>query len=251
MIDLKTEEEIKVMAEGGHILSEVLWEVLDSAKPGVSEVELDKLAERLILKKGGEPGFKKVEDYPNSTCISVNDVVVHGLPTKYVLAEGDVLGVDCGVFYKGFHTDMAQTIRVGSKLNDEIDKFLEVGEKAMYEGIKMAKPGNRVGHVSKAVQDIVEKEAGYSIVRTLVGHGVGRELHEEPHVPGFLKGSIEKTPELKEGMTITVEVIYNMGKHDVVLDKDRWTIRSKDRSISGLFERSLAITSKGPLILTK
>jgi methionyl aminopeptidase len=252
MIDYKTEDEIKIMAEGGHILSSVLWEVLGNAKPGVSEVELDKLAEELIIKKGGEPGFKKVENYPNATCISVNDVVVHGLPTKYVLAEGDVLGVDCGVFYKGFHTDMAHTIRVSldKSSNPEIDRFLEVGERAMYEGIKMAKPGNRVGHISKAVQDIVEKEAGYSIVRTLVGHGVGRELHEDPHIPGFLRGQISKTPKLEPGMTITVEVIYNMGKHDVVLDKDKWTIRSKDKSISGLFERSLAVTSKGPLILT-
>jgi methionyl aminopeptidase len=176
MIDYKTEDEIKIMAEGGHILSSVLWEVLGNAKPGVSEVELDKLAEELIIKKGGEPGFKKVENYPNATCISVNDVVVHGLPTKYVLAEGDVLGVDCGVFYKGFHTDMAHTIRVSldKSSNPEIDRFLEVGERAMYEGIKMAKPGNRVGHISKAVQDIVEKEAGYSIGGSWCRKGTSR-----------------------------------------------------------------------------
>ena len=178
MIDIKTREEIEIMAHGGHILSEVLWEVLGNAKPGVSEIELDKLAEELILKKGGEVGFKKVDNSPNAICVSTNDVVVHGLPTEYILKEGDVLGIDCGVFYKGFHTDMAQTIRVGDSKDEKIDKFLEVGERAMFEGIKAAKAGNRVGHISKVVQDIVEKEAGYSIVRTLVGHGVGRELHE-------------------------------------------------------------------------
>lgn len=250
MIDIKTKEEVENMAQGGHILSEVLWEVLENAKPGVSEIELDRLAEELIFKKGGEVGFKKVDNYPNAICVSTNDVVVHGLPTKYILKEGDVLGIDCGVFYKGFHTDMAQTVRVGSLKDEKIDRFLEVGEKAMYEGIKMAKAGNRVGHISKRVQDIVEKEAGYSIVRTLVGHGVGRELHEEPHIPGFLKGSIDKTPELKNGMTITVEVIYNMGKPEVFLAEDKWTIKSKDSSIAGLFERSIAIEGEEARILT-
>lgn len=250
MIDIKTKEEIELMAEGGHILSEVLWEVLDNAKPGISEIELDKLAEELILKKGGEVGFKKVDNYPNAICVSVNDIVVHGLPTKYILKEGDVLGIDCGVFYKGFHTDMAQTIKIGNSKDEKIDKFLEVGEKAMNEGIKVAKAGKRVGHISKIVQEIVEKKAGYSIVRTLVGHGVGRQLHEDPHIPGFLKGPIEKTPELKIGMTITVEVIYNMGKHEVFLAEDKWTIKSKDKTIAGLFERSIAINDGEALILT-
>lgn len=250
MIDIKTKDEIEIMAQGGHILSEVLWEVLGNAKPGISEIELDKLAEELILKKGGEVGFKKVDNYPNAICVSTNDVVVHGLPTRYILKEGDVLGIDCGVFYKGFHTDMAQTIRVGDSKDEKVDKFLEVGERAMFEGIKAAKAGNRVGHISKVVQDIVEKEAGYSIVRTLVGHGVGRQLHEDPHVPGFLKGGVENTPELKVGMTITVEVIYNMGNHEVTLAEDRWTIKSKDATMSGLFERSIVIREGEAQILT-
>lgn len=256
MINLKTKEEIEIMRTGGKILSEVLFEVLEHAKVGVSELELDQLAEKLILKKGGEPGFKKVDGYKHTICISTNDVVVHGIPTAYKLKEGDVVGIDCGVYYKGFHTDAAHTVRVQkskvkSQKFDEIDNFLQTGERAMWEGIKVAKFGNRVGDISKAIQGIVEGQ-GYSVVRSLIGHGVGRELHEDPEVPGFLDGSILKTPLLKVGMTIAVEVIYNMGKSDVVYSgSDGWTIKSKDGSLSGLFERTIAIISNGSLMLTK
>ena len=256
---VKTEKEIEVMRTGGKILAEVLKEVLDHAKVGVSEIELDQLAEKLILEKGAEPGFKKVDGYKHTICISTNDVVVHGVPTDYKLKEGDVVGMDCGVYYKGLHTDMAQTLRVStqnSKLKtqnyDKVDKFLKTGERAMWEGIKMAKLGNRIGHISKAIQDIVEKEGGYSIVRSLIGHGVGRQLHEEPEVPGFLDEPILKTPLLKIGMTIAIEVIYNMGKSEVVYSNgDGWTIKTKDGSLSGLFERTIAITDKGTIVLTK
>lgn len=255
MINLKTKEEIEIMRIGGGILADVLFEVLRNVKVGVSELELDQLAEKLILEKGGEPGFKKVEGYRHTICISTNDVVVHGIPTNYKLKAGDIVGIDCGVYYKGFHTDMAQTIRVkdeGLKTNgDEVNKFLQIGEKAMWGGIKAAKLGNRVGDISKVIQDIVE-EQGYSVVRSLIGHGVGRELHEDPGVPGFLDGSILRTPLLKEGMTIAVEVIYNMGKSDVAYSgTDGWTIKSKDGSLSGLFERSIVITKQGPKVLTE
>ncbi|KKQ37111.1 MAG: Methionine aminopeptidase, partial [Candidatus Levybacteria bacterium GW2011_GWC2_37_7] len=210
MIDLKTKQEIEIMKTGGKILADVLFEVLKNIKIGVSEIELDQLAEKLILEKGGEPGFKKVEGYKHAICISTNDVVVHGIPTNYKLKEGDVVGIDCGVYYKGFHTDMAQTVRIKDKglriKEDEIDEFLKIGEKAMWEGIKAAKAGQRVGDISKAIQGIVEGQ-GYSVVKSLVGHGVGRELHEEPEVPGFLDGSILETSLLKEGMTIAIEVI--------------------------------------------
>ncbi len=253
MIHIKTEKEIQIMAEGGKILSDVLWEVLRNAKPGVSEIELDKLAEELIVKRGGEPGFKKVTGYNNTICVSTNDVVVHGIPTEYKLKEGDVLGIDCGVYYKGFHTDMSETIRIQNLQlkvqKDDIDKFLEIGKEALDEGIKQAVADNRIGHISKVIQDIVEGQ-GYSVVRSLVGHGVGRKLHEEPEVPGFLQGKIEETPILKNGMTIAIEVIYNMGKSEVAIDSDNWTIRSKDKSISGVFERTLAIANTEPLILT-
>ncbi len=255
MINIKTEEQIKIMTVSGHILAETLFEVLKHAKPGVSEIELDKLADKLIVEKGGEPGFKKINGYHHATCISTNDVVVHGIPSEYKLKEGDVIGIDCGVYYKGFHTDMSETIRVQSLefrvQNDEVDKFLQTGKKALEEGIKAAKLGNYVGDISKAIQDIVEG-GGYSIVRSLVGHGVGRDLHEEPEVPGYLFGNINKTPALKEGMVIAVEVIYNMGKNEVVLaNNDGWTIKTKDGSFSGVFERTIAITEKGTVILTK
>lgn len=257
MIKIKTKEEIKKMAESGRILSETLWEVLKHVKPGVSEIELDALAEKLIREKGGEPGFQKVPGYKHATCISTNDVVVHGVPSKYKLKAGDIIGIDCGVYYKGFHTDMSETVRVKSQIpnpkiqNDEVDRFLEAGKKALEVGIKKAQLGNHVGDISKAIQDIVEAGGGYSVVRTLVGHGVGRELHEEPEVPGYVQGKIEKSPELVEGMVIAIEVIYNMRGPDVVLaNSDGWTLKTEDGSLAGLFERTVAITKTGPQVLT-
>lgn len=252
MIHYKSKEEIEIMKTGGKMLSEVLWEVMDAVKPGVTEAELDKLAEKLIREKGGFPGFKKVRGYKYSICASTNDVVVHGIPGGRKLKAGDVIGVDCGVFYKGFHTDMSESRRVPGHdaKHDEIDTFLEVGKHALEEAIKLAVIGNHVGHISKKIQDIVEKQHAYSIVRSLIGHGVGKELHEAPEVPGYLADPIEKTPPLKEGMTIAIEVIYNMGSHDVVLDTDGWTIRTADGKVAGLYERTVAITKDGPLLLT-
>jgi methionyl aminopeptidase len=256
MIYLKTKQEIETMKISGKILAEVLFEVMKNIRVGISELELDQLAEKLILEKGGEPGFKKVEGYKHTICISTNDVVVHGIPTNYKLKEGDKVGIDCGVYYKGFHTDMAQTAMVkGEKLNakysSDIDRFLKTGEKAMWEGIRAARLDNRIGDISKTIQNVVE-EQGYSVVRSLIGHGVGKELHEDPEVPGYLEGSILRTPLLKEGMTIAIEVIYNMGESDVVYsNSDGWTIKTKDGSLSGLFERSVAITREGIIVLTK
>lgn len=255
MIHIKTPEQLKIMQHGGHILSDVLMEVMDLIRPGITELELDKIAEELIRKRGGEPGFKRVEGYHHTICMSTNDAVVHGIPGSYKIQKGDVVGVDCGVYYKGFHTDMAETILVSSqklkvKSQKSVERFLGVGRQALEAGIKQAVVGNRVGHISKAIQDIVEKQNGYSVVRSLIGHGVGKDLHEEPEVPGYLVGKIEKTPLLKEGMTIAIEVIYNMGSKQVMLDRDGWTIRSADGSLSGLFERTVAITKSGPLMIT-
>ena len=255
MINIKTKEEIEKMREGGAILSKVLREVLNSIKPGVSEIEIDQLAEKLIFQNGAEPGFKKVPGYNYSICVSTNDVVVHGIPTEYKFKEGDVVGIDCGVFYKGFHTDMAETIVVNSEKlkveSLEIDRFLETGKKALNAGIKNAIAGNRIGHISQAIEEIVVG-SGYSVVKTLVGHGVGRELHEDPEVPGYLATRLEKTPVLKAGMTIAVEVIYNMGADEVMYKgDDNWTIATGDESLAGLFERTIAITDGQPLILTQ
>jgi methionyl aminopeptidase len=250
MINIKTDQEIKIMKKGGQMLSETMWELVKFIKPGVTELEIDKLAQKLILEKGGEPGFKKVQGYKYTVCLSTNDACVHGIPTPYKFKSGDVVGIDCGVYYKGFHTDMSETVRVTSQKLDEIDKFLKVGKEALKLGINQAIVGNRVGHISKAIQDIVEAQNGYSVVRSLVGHGVGRELHEEPEVPGYVQGKIEKSPLLKEGMVIAVEVIYNYGEPDLILDDDGWTLRTRDGSLSGLFERTVAITKRGPVILT-
>lgn len=256
MIHYKSASEIEIMRQGGKILAEVLFETLDKVGPGMSEIEVDKIAEDLIIKKGGYPGFKKVKGYHHATCISTNNVVVHGIPSNYILEEGDIIGIDCGVLYKGFNTDMAETIRVSKKGNskiadDEVGKFLKTGKKALEEAILVAFEGNRIGHISKTIQGIVEGQ-GYSVVRSLIGHGVGKKLHEEPEVPGYLERKIEKTPKILPGMTFAVEIIYNMGDSEVVYDnKDGWTISTADGSLSGLFERTIAITDKGTEILTK
>lgn len=256
MVDIKNLHEIESMKKGGEILSGVLWEVLKHIKPGVTELELDRMAEQLIRERGGEPGFKKVKGYHHTVCACTNEVVVHGIPSSYKLKAGDIICIDCGVFYEGFHTDMAETILVESSElrieNFEAKKrFLEIGKKALDAGIKQAVIGNRIGHISKAIQGLVEITGGYSIVRSLIGHGVGRELHEDPEVPGFLEGPVHKTPQLKEGMTIAIEVIYNMGKSEVVYaGTDDWTIKSADSSLSAVFERTVAITKNGPLMLT-
>ena len=250
MINIKTEEQLKIMEAGGKILSEVMWEILEHVKPGVSELEIDKLAEKLIVEKGAEPGFKRVDGYKYSICVSTNDVVVHGIPTEYKFKSGDIVGIDCGVFYKGFHTDMSETVAVG-EVPADIKEFLETGKKALNLAIEKVKIGHHIGDISQTIQEIVEGK-GYSIVRSLVGHGVGRDLHEEPEVPGYLSTPIQKTPELIKGMVIAVEVIYNKGGHDLVYaNKDGWTLKTKDGSLAGLFERTVEITENGPYILTK
>lgn len=252
MIHIKNEKEIEIMKRAGHILAEVLYEVLANIKPGISELELDLLADLLIVEKGGYPGFKHVPGWNHATCVSTNDVIVHGIPSNYRLKTGDIIGIDCGVELEGFNTDMSESIIVGADegyKDAEKEKFLSVGKHALEEAINQVKPGNRIGHVSKTIQMIIEG-AGYSIVRNLIGHGVGRELHEEPEVPGYLTKPIDKTPLLKEGMTIAVEVIYNMGDKAMAYDTDGWAIRTKDGSLSGLFERTLVVTKEGYEILT-
>ena len=259
MIQIKSPEDLKKMQEGGKILTQTLAKVVESIKPGVSEIELEEIANLEIKKNGAFPSFKMVKGYKYALCFSVNDVVVHGIPGGYKLKEGDIIGIDCGVFYKGFNTDMAETPRVSTNNSqlttnnlqptthnfNEVDRFLDVGKKALSEAINEAREGSRVGHISKKIQEIIEG-AGYSIVRTLVGHGIGKNLHEEPEVPGFLQGRIEDTPLLKAGMTLAIEVIYNKGKKDVKHASDGWTIKTKDGQISGLFEQTVAVTKNEP-----
>src|SRR3989344_2790923 len=249
---IKDEKAIVKMKHAGKILASVLTTIVKEIKPGVTELELDKLAERLILEKGGEPGFKKVKGYNHTICVATNNVVVHGIPTTYKIQKGDIVCIDCGVYYKGYHTDMAETVLVKENTSSDKKKemFLETGKLALEKAIRVAKAGNRVGDISKTIQEIVEKD-GYSIVRSLVGHGVGKELHEKPEIPGYLIGDIRKTPLLKPGMTIAVEIIYNMGRSDVVYKgSDGWTIQTEDGSLSGVFERTILITKGDPVILT-
>lgn len=255
MIPIKRPNEIAIMERAGKILAEVLYEVLEHAKPGVTELELDALAEELTLKKGGKPGFKRVPGYHHAICVATNDVVVHGIPRKnYKLKEGDIIGIDYGVYMEGFHTDMAETVYVGDKktMPESIKRFLNLGKQGMLDGIAKVKPGNHIGDISWAIQSQVEGKGGYSVTRSLIGHGVGRELHEEPEVPGYLEGPIIRTPELVPGMTIAVEVIYTMGGPEVVYSgDDDWTIKSADGTLGGLFERTVLVTETGHKVLTE
>lgn len=251
MIPTKTKDEIERMREGGKRLAQVLEQVLKAVKEGISLKELDKLAESLIEKKQGLPSFKMVNGYNWATCINVNQGVVHGIPGNYRLKDGDVVSLDMGMFYKGLHTDMARTVRAGEQENRRAgDKFLLAGQKALRKAIKAVKPGNRVGHISKAIQEAIKRN-GYKPVRALTGHGIGKRLHEEPQIPCFLKWKIEKTPQLKPGMTLAIEVIYTQGKPDVVLAGDGWTVRTADGKLAGLFEDTVVVTAKGAEVLTR
>lgn len=244
------------MKEGGKKLGIILEKLLAYLQPSVSLLEIEDLANRLINQDGGEASFRTVSGYKWATCLCVNEAVVHGVPNAYILQEGDILTIDVGFLFKGFHTDTAWTKIVHSKTSQEQNKlkelFLKIGEEALWKAIDQAKVGNRIGHISHAIQDVVERVGGYKIVRTLVGHGIGKSLHEAPQVPGVPKGTIDSTPLLEKGMTIAIEVIYAMGKSDVVYNnQDGWTISTRDKSLSAVFEHTIAITENGPLILTK
>lgn len=251
MILLKTPEDIAVMAEGGKILAQVLQQVLAKVAVGRTTLELDKYAENLILATGAKPSFKMEKGYNFATCMCLNDMVVHGIPINYQLQENDILGIDLGVFYKGFHTDGSWTVQCHSGGQRPIESsFLETGELALKKAIEKCVPGNYVGDISKTIQEIVEKN-GFSCVKQLVGHGIGKDLHEDPEIPCYLRGKIENTPVLKPGMVLAVEIIYNMGKSAVVYENDDgWTIVTRDGLPSALFEHTVVITETGPKILT-
>lgn len=238
------------MKEGGKKLNRVLTMLLTEVKTGASPLKLDQLAEKLIRKEGGVPSFMKVPGYKWTTCMCINDIVVHGIPQDEPLVEGDILGLDVGMFYKGFHTDSSWSVIVGNADKfPEKKRLLTIGEKALNQAITQVKVGNRIGHISRSIQKDIER-AGYSIIPELVGHGVGRKLHEDPEIPGKLRGILEKTPLIKPGMALAVEVIYSAGKPDIYLDEDGWTIRTKDGTLSGLFEKTVIATNHGVLVLT-
>lgn len=241
------------MTEGGAKMGAILHELLDFSQPGVTLLQVEELAMKRILEEGGKASFTTVEDYKWATCLCVNDVIVHGIPNGRVLAEGDVFTIDVGMIYKGYHTDTAWSKIIGSpeyKPQRETEKFLEIGELALRDAVAQARAGNRIGHISKTIQTIVEG-SGYGIVKSLVGHGVGEELHMPPQIPGYLKGKVESTLPLIPGMTIAVEIIYTMGNPAVYYaNDDGWSIATRDHSMSAVFEQTILVTEGAPIALT-
>jgi methionyl aminopeptidase len=247
MIKIKTPEEIQIMREAGRILATVLAEVAKKAVPGTTTLELDRAAEALILSHGAKPGFKGYDGFPFSLCASVNDNIVHGIPSAYVLKDGDIIGLDLGVKYKGYNSDMAVTVAVG-KVSFEAKRLLNVAKKSLRLGIKKAKIGNTIGDIGNTVQRFIEDQ-GYGVVRDLCGHGIGKDLHEEPKIPNFGKrGEGEK---LVEGMVICIEPMVTAGDYRIKKSKDNYGYASRDGSLSAHFEHTIAITAKGPVILTE
>jgi methionyl aminopeptidase len=247
LIQIKSKREIELMREAGRILDQTRQMLKEHVKPGVSTHYLDQLAENYIKSLGAIPSFKGYHGFPGSICASVNEVVVHGIPSKTkVLKEGDIITLDFGVNYKGYHADSATTYPVG-KVDDEILQLLDITEKSLYIGLEQAKPGNHVSDISYAIESYV-KPYGYGIVEEFTGHGIGRELHEEPYVPNF--GQAHQGPLLKPGMTFCVEPMVNLGTKRVKVLKDNWTTVTLDRKPSAHFEHMIVITETGYDILT-
>lgn len=253
MITIKTLEEIKTLKEGGKRLASILYEVAEKVKPGIATIKLDELAEELIIKAGGQPSFKnyKTADdkffYPASLCVSINEEIVHGIPNaERILKDGDIVSLDLGMKYKNLYTDMSITVPVG-KINKEAEKIIKATKKSLDMGIKATKEGARVGDIGFAIQSYAEKN-GFNVVRKLVGHGVGYKVHEMPDVPNFgKKGTGLK---LKEGMVLALEPMLTVGSPEIILGKDNWTWKTKDGSLSALFEHTVAVTKNGVEILT-
>nr|WP_321450470.1 type I methionyl aminopeptidase [uncultured Carboxylicivirga sp.] len=237
MIYLKTDEEIELMRESNLIVARTLAEVAKVIKPGVSTLELDKIAETFIRDNGGTPAFLNYNGFPNSLCMSVNEQVVHGIPNNKPLQEGDVVSVDCGALKNGFYGDSAYTFMVG-EVTPEVKALLEATKESLYKGIEQAVENNRLGDIGHAVQKYTE-ERGYSVVREMVGHGIGRDLHESPEVPNYgRKGNGTK---LKAGMVIAIEPMINLGKRQIIQEDDGWTIRTADKRVSAHYEHTVAI----------
>ncbi len=251
MIKLKTPQEIELMIEGGRRLKAVVKELLPEVKVGVTTQRVDQLAEKLIVGQGGEPSFKRVPGYEWTICIPINEQVVHTPPSSRVIEDGDVITVDIGMFYKGFHTDFATSWIMGKAKDPEHEKFLKVGKSTLDKALKIVQKGKYTGEISKLIGEEIEEKNGYFIMKSLTGHGVGRDLHEDPSIPGYLDKEIKKTTLMKPGLVIAVEVIYSTGTDQIDYEKgDSWSIKTKDNSMSGCFEHSIAITDTNAVILT-
>ncbi len=246
-IILKSPQEIEKMRRSNHIVAEILAEIKKVARPGVKTRELDELAEVLLAERKAQSAFKGYNGYPASLCTSVNEVVVHGIPSDQVLKEGDILSLDFGAIYDGFYGDAAITLPIG-RISEGAERLLRVTEEALYLAIDQARPGNRLMDISAAVQRHVESY-GFSVVREFVGHGIGKHLHEKPQIPNF--GTPGRGLRLKPGMTLAIEPMINAGAFEVSIREDKWTAVTKDRSLSAHFEHSVAVTENGPDILSK
>lgn len=246
MIKTKTREEIEIMRESALVVSKTLGMLAKEVKPGVSTLYLDKLAEDFIREQGAIPGFLGLYDFPNTLCMSPNSQVVHGFPTKDLLKEGDIISIDCGAIKNGFYGDHAYTFPVG-EIADETKKLLEVTLESLYVGIREFKVGNRVGDVGFAIQNFTEKH-GYGVVRELVGHGLGREMHEDPEMPNY--GRRGRGKKFIEGMVVAIEPMTNLGTHKIRQHSDGWTITTLDNKPSAHFEHDVAIVDGKPELLS-
>ena len=248
MIVLKTSRELAIMREAGRISAMALKVAGEAVEPGVSTWEIDRVARKYIESQGAVPSFLGYGGFPASACISVNNVVIHGIPSKrQIIKAGDIVSIDIGAIYEGFNGDNAYTFPCGD-ISPEAQRLLDATRESLYEGIKQAKAGNRLGDIGSAVQRYVEAR-GYSVVRDFVGHGVGAKLHEDPSVPNY--GTPGRGVRLLPGMTIAIEPMVNQGRHEVQVQKDGWTTVTRDGKLSAHFEHTVAITPDGPVILTK
>lgn len=246
MITLKSKREIELLKEAGHIVYLTHQYLRPHIKAGIKTIELDRLAEDFIRSKGATPSFKGYEGFPYTLCISINDEVVHGFPSERTLKDGDIISIDIGACYKGYHGDSAWTYQVG-EISNEAKYLLEHTEKALYEGIKQAKVGNRIGDISAAVEKYATKH-NLGVVKELVGHGVGTSVHESPDVPNY--GKEGTGPKIKDGMVIAIEPMLTSGSPDIYVEDNDWTVVTDDGSLSAHYEHTIAVTNDGVIILT-
>ena len=247
MIIIKNKQQIEYMRLAGKVVGETLAKVEETVKPGITTMELDRIAEEYILKCGGKPSFKGYYDFPASICTSVNNEVVHGIPSdKVVLEEGDIISIDCGAILNGYHGDAARTLPVG-KISEEAQKLIDVTKESFFKGAEKAIVGNRLTDISFDVQQYVEQR-GYSVVRDYVGHGIGRDMHEDPEVPNF--GRPGRGIKLTEGMVLAIEPMFNIGNYHVDVEENQWTVVTRDNSLSAHYENTVAILENGFEILT-
>jgi methionyl aminopeptidase len=246
---IKNDKELEIMAEGGRKLGAIKKELASRVKVGVTAEELELLAQKLIKKEGGKPSFMMVPGYSWATCVNINEGLVHGIPKKeIVFKDGDVVSLDMGIFYQGFHTDTSITVAINPE--KDVLKFLEAGKRALNRAIETCKAGKYIFDISKAIEETIE-EAGYTPIRALVGHGIGKSLHEKPAIPCFVPdGQKFANLRIKKGMALAIEVMYSQGSPDIKIGKDGWTISMADGKISALFEETIGIYSTGSFVLT-